>query len=98
MRFLYLALHYPRQGHEQDLLGSMRALAAAIKGVPGLIEATAWLEKDGQRIVATSIWATEESFTKAVPIIQQAVQDVPFSDWEMKPRELFRLNELPESR
>ncbi len=97
MRFLYLALHYPRQEHVQSLLKAMAALGAAMRRVPGLIEATAWLEKDGQRIVATSIWESEASFMNSIPVIQGAVKDVPFSDWERKPRELFQLNELDQN-
>ena len=86
MRFLYLALHYPRQEHARNLLEAMATLGAVMRGVPGMIEATAWLEKDRQRIVATSIWESEESFIRAIPVIQGAVKDVPFSDWERKPR------------
>jgi quinol monooxygenase YgiN len=98
MRFLYLALHYPRQEHTQNLLTAMGDLGAAMRGAPGLIEATAWLEKDGQRIVATSIWESEETFNRAISVIQGAVKDVPFADWEQRPRELFQLNELPKSQ
>jgi quinol monooxygenase YgiN len=97
MRFLYLAVHEPKPEHRQDLLESMETLAAAMREVPGLIEATAWRETDGSRIVATSIWASEESFRLAVPLIQAAVKDVPFSEWEQKPRELVRMSELPGS-
>ena len=98
MRFLYLALHYPRPQHTQNLLAAMGDLGAAMRGLPGLIEATAWLEKDGQRIVATSIWESEEAFNRAIPVIQKAVKDVPFTEWEQRPRELFQLNELPMNR
>jgi len=98
MRFLYLALHYPRPEHTQNLLKAMVDLRAAMRAAPGLVEATAWLEEDGRRIVATSIWESEESFRGAIPVIQGAVKDVPFGDWEQRPRELFRLNELPNGR
>lgn len=94
MRFLYLAIHHPRPDHVEDLLTAMRKLGHAMGAADGLIEATAWKEKDGKRIVATSAWESEAAFREAGPVIGAAIKDVPFSDWEEKPRELFRLVEL----
>jgi hypothetical protein len=34
MKFLYLAIHYPRQEHGEELLKAMRALDAAISKAP----------------------------------------------------------------
>jgi quinol monooxygenase YgiN len=95
MKFLYLAIHYPRQEHVEELLKAMRTLDAAISKAPGFVQAAAWREKDGKRILALSVWTSEELFLDAVPVIQNAIKDVPFSLWEEKPRELLRANELP---
>jgi hypothetical protein len=94
MRFMYVALHYPLQQHAADLLGAMQKLAMAIGKVPGMVEATAWQEKGGARIVATSIWTSEEALLQALPVIGGAVKGVPFEQWEARPRELLRLDEI----
>ena len=95
MRFLYLAIHYPKPEHTTDLLVAMQGLGTAMRSADGLIEATAWLDQDSERIVATSVWESEASFQQAIPIIGGSVRDVPFDVWEERPRELLRLVELP---
>ena len=93
-RFLYVALHYPRPERIQDLLRAMGGLGAVLRGTPGLIDANAWLEKDGARIVAMSTWESRERFQEAVSSIQESLKDVRFEELERKPRELFFLDEL----
>ncbi len=44
-------------------------------------------------IVATSTWASLEAFQQARQIIGETIRDVPFDEWEARPRELFQLNE-----
>lgn len=94
MRFLYLAIHYPGPSHAEDLLLAMKKLGQAMHAADGLIEATAWLEQDGTRIVATSIWESSKAFQQARRIIGETIRDVPFEEWEARPRELFQLNEI----
>jgi quinol monooxygenase YgiN len=93
MRFLYLAIHYPKPEHRQDLLQAMQALGLSMRTAKGMIEANAWFEQDEKRIVATSIWESATAFQQAAPMIGAAIKDVPFDEWEAPPRELLRLNE-----
>ncbi len=92
MRFLYLAIHYPKEDHLADLLGAMGHLRQALEPVPGMVEATAW--SDGERVVATSIWVSNEAFVAARPLIASAIAGVPFGEWEARERQLFAVNEL----
>ncbi len=82
----------PQVRHKNDLLDAMGKLAGVLKKQEGLIEETAWLDESG-KIVATSVWESEEAFKKALPVIGNTIKDVPFDEWEAKPRELFRLKE-----
>ena len=93
MSFLYLAIHHPYPEHREELLTAMDRLGAALAKVPGMQEARAWAEKDGNRIVATSVWESEETFLEALSVISGAVKDVPFAKWEARPRELYRLRQ-----
>ena len=94
MRYLSLAMHYPKPEHVDDLLGAMRRLGEALQTVPGLLEATAWKEPMGNRIVAISTWESQQAFLNARPVIGEALKDVPFGEREAKPRELFNFDEI----
>ena len=94
MKFLYLAIHYPKPERVQDLLEGMQHLAKVLENASGLIEAHAWQEQAGERIVATSFWRSEDEFRQALPLIGKTVRAMPFSEWEARPREILRLDEV----
>jgi quinol monooxygenase YgiN len=94
MRYLSLAIHYPKLEHVDDLLGAMKRLGESLQTAPGLLEATAWKDQASGRIVAISTWESHQAFLNARPVIGEAIKDVPFDEWEAKPRELFNLDEL----
>ena len=56
MSYLYLALHYPKPEHLNDLLAAMQRLNVALQDAPGLLHIGAWHEESSTRIVAISIW------------------------------------------
>jgi hypothetical protein len=94
MSYLYLALHYPKPEHLNDLLAAMHHLNDVIQDAPGLLHIGAWQEESGTRIVAISIWESQKAFQEALGRIGSAVSNVPFGEWEEKPRELIRANEI----
>ncbi len=94
MSYLYLALHYPKPEHLNDLLGAMQRLNLALQDAPGLLHIGAWHEESGTRIVAISIWDSQTAFQEALGRIASAVAGVPFSEWEERPRELIRATEV----
>ena len=94
MRYLSLAMHYPKPEHVDDLLGAMKRLGEALQAVPGLLEASAWKDQASGRIVAISTWESQQAFLKARPVIGEAIKDVPFDEWEAKHRELINFDEI----
>jgi quinol monooxygenase YgiN len=94
MSYLYLALHYPKPEHMDDLLAAMQRLNLALQGAPGLLQIGAWREESGPRIVAISLWESQAAFQAALGRIASAVADVPFAEWEQRPRELIRATGL----
>jgi precorrin-6B methylase 1 len=90
MSYLYLAFHYPKPEHRNDLLVAMHKLDLAMHGTPGLLHIGAWSEESGSRIIAISIWDSPSSFQAALLKIGTAVAGVPFNEWEARPRELIR--------
>ncbi len=72
----------------------MHKLNDALRGTPGLQQVGAWREQTSGRIVALSIWQSGEAFQAAFARIGTVVADVPFDQWEERPRELFRAEEV----
>jgi hypothetical protein len=89
--FVNLAIHYPKPETEALLIKAMHRLGTAVQNHPGLFYMNA--HKDAQRgvIVAISIWDTQEAMLAAVPTIMGVTKDVPFDDWEARPREIYQL-------
>ncbi len=94
MSFLYLAIHYPKSDHRQDLLAAMQRLNQALQSATGLQNIGAWAEASGERIVALSIWESPQAFQSALGKIGTSIANVPFDQWEQRPRELIRAEEI----
>lgn len=94
MSFLYLAIHHPKAEHRLDLLAAMHHLDEVMKSAPGLQWIDAWAEVSGERIIALSIWETRDAFQAALGKIGTGVAGVPFEEWEERPRELIRAEEI----
>ena len=90
--FVNMAIHYPKPEKEALLIEAMHRLGTAVQNQAGLSYINA--HKDAQRgvIVAMSIWDTKEAMLAAVPIIMGVTKDVPFDDWEARPREIYQLD------
>ncbi len=94
MRYLSVAMHYPKPEHVDDLLGVMKRLGEALQTVPGLLDASAWKESANDRLVALSTWESRQACLIARSGIGEAIKDVPFDKWEAKPRESINLDEV----
>ena len=92
MRYLYLAIHHPKADHVKDLVGAMTQFGDTLGRIPGMLQASAW--RDETSVVALSIWRSRDDFVAARPAMAAAIANVPFDEWEERPRELFGLDEL----
>ncbi|MBF6604129.1 MAG: antibiotic biosynthesis monooxygenase [Chloroflexi bacterium] len=92
MKHLFLAIHHPKPEHLDDLLGAMAGLGETLARVPGLVEVRTW--RDESRVVAMSVWESREALAAARPTMGAAIVDVPFAQWEARPRELYFLDEF----
>lgn len=72
----------------------MGRLDATLRGAPGLLRAGAWRTEAADRIVALSLWETREAFEAALGRIGAAVANLPFGEWEVRPRELLRAEQV----
>ena len=92
MKQLFLAIHYPRPEHADDLVAAMGRFGSAVRAAPGVEHVSAW--RAGDRIVAISIWDSPDRIVAARPAMSEALAGVLFDVWEQRPRELLLLDEV----
>jgi hypothetical protein len=51
--------------------------------------------EDDNDVLAMSVWESRAALAAAVPTMGEALKDVPFEEWESRPRELMNLDEFP---
>ncbi len=96
MQTLFLAIHYPKPEHLDDLVGAMAALGRTLERTPGVLAVSTW--RDAERVVAMSTWTSPEALAAARPAMAAAIADVPFDEWEARPRERYLLDEFTAPR
>ena len=72
----------------------MRRLGEAARSLPGLIEIGAFRQGPNDPVYAISIWASKEAFEAGAGQMASVVADVPFDEWEERPRELHVFEEV----
>lgn len=92
-RVLFHATHYPQPEHVADLLAAMGPISAAAGQVPGLEEIGAFSDDKGGRILAISVWSSPEALQAGMAQLFSSLREVPFDQWERRPRELLTLPE-----
>ena len=91
--FVHMSIHYPRDGKEDQLTGSMHRFGEAMKDQPGFREAHTLRDEDTGRLIGLAIWDSKELWQKARPAMWAAVEDDDFEAWELRPPEIFHLHE-----
>jgi hypothetical protein len=91
--FVHLAIHRPRPGKAEELIGSMHRLDEALKGQPGLREVHTLREEHGTVLVGLSIWDSRESWLEARPVMMDAAQDDDPDVLEVAIPEVYHLEE-----
>jgi Antibiotic biosynthesis monooxygenase len=92
--FVNLVIHYPHPDKEVHLLEAMQQLSQAVQNQPGLYYIKAHKEAQRGVVVAISIWETQAAMLAAAPLIMGVTKDIPFDDWEARPREIYRLESV----
>ena len=91
MTYVFMAAHYPAEGHLEDVHASMTRMAASLGGTPGLLEIGPWVECDGSRVVGISRWESKAAFDSVMA--GSGVPSDVIHPGERKPREYFHLEE-----
>ena len=95
MRYLFMAIHYPKPEYRQDLVTWIGRVGAALGAQQGLLELADFDDVATGRIVAVSIWKSEEHFRIGRERAFASLgEDAPYDVWETRPLDVFALGEL----
>lgn len=87
----FVAFHYPRSEHRDELVQRMRAAAEVMRAVDGCLDASVWDVRENEAVVSTGTFASEETWTKAVRAVLAAGVDFDYDEREMRPRDVYFL-------
>lgn len=89
MKYLTLAIHYPKPENRNDILRAMQELKQEAQKMPGLIEMSSWIDEKTDKIIAMSLWQSKEEGLACWQKLGPLAAQFPLADWERQPREVF---------
>ncbi|HEX3964512.1 MAG TPA: hypothetical protein VHZ03_49005 [Trebonia sp.] len=94
MTYVFMAVHYPAQGRQEEVHASMAQMAASLAGTSGLLEIGPWMDRAGSRVVGISRWESKAAFDAVMP--GSGMPNDVIHPGECKPREYFHLETVAE--
>jgi heme-degrading monooxygenase HmoA len=92
MSFGFVAFHYPAPEHVEEFVAECHQVAEAARTQPGFLSVGVWVTPDGDAVVTTGAFESEEAFRAAADAAREldATPD-GLSDLEIKPRRVHFL-------
>ncbi len=91
---LYYFVHYPKPDKEHLLAQEMGRFGELVKSQQGVLFVNAFKDTQTGTLMALSVWESQEALQAAMAAMREALTDVPFGDWEERPREMHVLNSI----
>jgi quinol monooxygenase YgiN len=83
--------HYPHASHREEFISRVHQVAEVFRRTPGCLSADCWVSPDGDAVISTVQWESEEALTASYAAVQAAGVDVAYDERESRPREILRL-------
>lgn len=93
--FTQVVVHRPKPEFRTVTLGYLQRATEIARSVAGIVQAVAWTEGDGERLVLTTTWESAEAFRAGEDALFDLFQDVPFESWMLEPLDILLLDEIP---
>ncbi|WP_336053453.1 putative quinol monooxygenase [Streptomyces sp. CA2R101] len=92
MSFGFVAFHYPAAEHVEAFVGRCHEVAEATRRQPGFLSVGVWVTPDGDAVVTTGAFESEEAF-RAASAVGREMGATPdgLSELEVRPREVHFL-------
>ncbi|MGH3721226.1 MAG: antibiotic biosynthesis monooxygenase family protein [Pseudonocardiaceae bacterium] len=86
-----VALHYPQPTYFEDFIARVQNAVEAIRQTPGCLAVECWITSDGDAVVSTGRWESEEALTASFATAKNAGVDFTYDERELRPRQVFTL-------
>jgi quinol monooxygenase YgiN len=91
MKVGLVALHYPRREHWAEMISRVHQAAEIMAATPGCLAVDCWVSEDGQAVVTTGQWESEQALTAGFSAVRISGVDFDYDERESRPREVFML-------
>ena len=91
MKVGLVALHYPLPEHRDEMIARVRQAAQVMAATAGCYAVDCWLSDDGQAVVTTGQWESEQALMAGFAAVRAAGVDFDQDERETRPREVYRL-------
>lgn len=91
MKVGLVAVHYPRPEHRGEMISRVRRAAEVMAATPGCLAAECWVSEDGQAVVTTGQWESEQALIAGFSAVQAAGVDFDYDEREYQPRKVLKL-------
>jgi quinol monooxygenase YgiN len=91
MKIGLIAFHYPHRDHHDEMVSRVRRAAEVMAATPGCLAVDCWVSGDGQAVVTTGQWDTQQALAAAFAAVREAGVDFDYDERERRPREVHKL-------
>jgi len=92
--YVIMSFHYPVPGKEELLIDSMHRFGKAVTALKGCRGAYTLKDRVADRLVGIALWDSEADYLVSESVRRETVKDDKFDEWELKPYEMFHLDEV----
>lgn len=86
-----VAVHYPRPEYRDEMISRVRRAAEVMAAAPGCQAVDCWLSDEGQTVVTTGQWESQQALMAGFAAVQAAGIDLDYDDRESRPRQVITL-------
>ncbi|MER6946571.1 antibiotic biosynthesis monooxygenase [Nonomuraea sp. NPDC000554] len=87
-----VAFHYPEPKLFDEFIARAQQAVEAIRVTPGCLSADCWVTNDGDAVVTTGQWESEDTYKASFVTAREAGVDFTYDERECRPRQVFTLH------
>ncbi|WP_378730921.1 antibiotic biosynthesis monooxygenase [Nocardia brasiliensis] len=87
----FVAFHYPAPAHFEEFVDRVRKVREVMRSAPGCLAVDCWVSAEGDAVISTGQWESEEACAASFAAVASADVDVEFDERECRPRHIVKL-------
>ncbi|MGI5262134.1 antibiotic biosynthesis monooxygenase [Streptomyces angustmyceticus] len=87
----FVGVHYPHPTHFDDFITRVHHAVDVLRTTPGCLSAACWVTGEGDAVVSTAQFASDEALAASFAVAQEAGVDFSYDERERLPRQVLTL-------